>query len=109
MRVASPVTAFLASAALWLPYAMPALCTTLVPKSDAAHELCGERLSGSSLVPATTGTMCDLGGCPTALTAPPEGNLPELPVFPAVDVRQPEPLATVHGEALAPLTPPPQL
>ena len=109
MRLASPVTAFLASAALWLPYAVPALCTTFVPEPDAAHEACGDRPPGSSLVPPTAGTTCDLGGCPTAPTAPPKADLPVLPILPSVDVQQPEPLATVLGEALAPPTPPPQL
>lgn len=109
MLRASSVTIIVASAALWLPYAAPVLCTALAPRPDAAHEACGDRPAGSSLVPVTAGTTCDLGGCPTAPTAPPTGDLPELPVFPAVDVEQPEPLATLLGEALAPPTPPPQL
>lgn len=108
MRFVSGALSFLAAAALSLPYATPALCTALRPDPEAAHETC-EPTSGSSIVAGWPDASCDLGECATALTAPPESDFPTLAILPSHDVAEPEPVATVLGDPLAPPTPPPQL
>lgn len=109
MHIASRMTGIVAAAALWLPYATPALCTTLAPQQVSDHQACEQESAQASVGPPSDGGTCDLDRCPTAPTAPPETHLPDLVVFPAFALDQPGPAETLVGQALAPPTPPPLL
>lgn len=107
MRFGSRILGVLAVLALGLPYATPALCDASASSPTAADGGCGNEHGDPSVTGAPSPTSCDLGDCPTAVTAPPGGDLPVLPAQPSVDMAEHELASLLLGESRAPLTPPP--